>query len=143
MPYRLITGRTAQELTRQLDGVIHTKSPLRDSNPVDGLTLIFSAPAATTITFSGSRTPAQIVSDINAGAGLSGIAFLFYADGRTYLGLRHATAVTLSHTGTANAVLGFSTTSGDSELSGAPVAQNKIAGFNQNVSGGWSVLIAP
>lgn len=144
MGYRVITGRTTNELVRQLDGQIISKFPLNaTANAVGGLTLIFTQPAATTITFSGSRTAAQIVTDINAGAGLSGIASLVQIDGSTYLGLKHATLVTLSHTGTANAVFGFSTTSGDATLSGAPVAQAKIAGFNQNVSGAWCVLIAP
>lgn len=153
--YFAITGGSISDLAEKLSGTIYSR-PLDPSVTYDleGLTLVFTTPSAT-VTFSdngGSEfTLAEAVAEINAVLTTNGTAFLkHYGQAPELkrpaltLNFNGASGITLSHTGTANELLGLSTTSGDSSLSGAPIAKDRIIGVSPGShEAKWGALIGP
>ncbi len=126
--------------------------------PLGAKTLIFSTPAAT-VTFSGSAgallTPEQIQDEIENTVGLSGYSrYRGEQSGPRYsqspLGVIHRqliiiqkdTGFTIDKDGTANPILGLSTTA--DIVSAGVIAAAKIAGFSQgSTPAHYAIIIAP
>ena len=132
MAIKIIKSATAEGMARSLNGIISGKRDLiagRDSSPnpaaapnnlykhpINGLTLIFTAPVGT-VTFVGDRDYKQIIADIVAVA--PGVPHLWKVDANGGMVLAFwddAAPVVLSHLGTANTYFGFSTTPADPDL---------------------------
>ncbi len=150
MPYSIIAG-TPVTLTRYLNGAKETPAQF-SSLPIGAKTLIFSAPAAT-VTFSGAANAvldiADIVAEINATVGLTGIASFEQHQQypqpsvRVAFGgvvLRRTAGFTIASTGTANELLGFSTTA-DTVSAGDVTAANIIAFTDASTDGHYALII--
>lgn len=133
MALKFIKAATAEGMARAINGIITGKRDLiagRDQSPtpaaapnnlykhpVNGLTLIFTAPAGT-VTFVGDRDYKQILADIAAVIG-AGQAHLWKVDvngGMVLSFWDDTTPMVLSHLGTANAYFGFATGAADPDL---------------------------
>ena len=153
--YDILTGRTKQELLDQLNGLIVGKVNLQDGADVNGLALIFAAPAAITVTFTDPDTVtlAQIVDEINTAAGLAGVASIKTVktgsggDGRQPVLDRRlslvdpaGSGVTITLAGsTAAAALGIDA----SNIVGAVVDPTKVISGGDHISGHYYVIISP
>ena len=134
MALKFIKASTAEEMTRRINGLITGKRNLivgRDQrpnpaaapnnlykHPIDGLTLIFTTPVAT-VTFVGDLDSKEIIAALDASGLGTGKAHLWKTDPNGGMVLSFwddTTPVVMSHTGTANAYFGFSTTPGDPDL---------------------------
>lgn len=153
MPHKVITG-TPETVEDYINGrFVSNPVPAQDL-AVGGLTLIFTAPAATVTFTAGNKTLAQVVAEINGTAGLAGIASLRAADQgphttsrpgdgkliaqqRLVLGLD--AGFTLNFTGTANSLLGINLTA--AFVSAGLIAASKITGFTQGPAPGQLCLI--
>lgn len=151
MPYSIIYG-TPETIVERLNGYLRFGTLPKDGLPVGGKTLIFTTPAAATVTFPGALgamvTPAQIVTAIQAavagttvkaksaeaGGGLSGVVSF-------QILIESATGVVVTAAGTANQLFGLSATSPTSVL---PIASTKVLGFGpENLTSRFFALIAP
>jgi hypothetical protein len=157
MPHQLKTG-TIESIRDLINGTV-TLGPFTEL-PLGGLTMVWTAPAAT-VTFPGAAgamlSARQIADAINAAAGLTGYAqFRSYdygphqtsriGDGklipRGVVALQADAGFTVNSTGTANALLGLSTTA--STVSAGIIAAAKIIGFTQGPAPGQlCIIIAP
>lgn len=143
MAFKIMKAPTAEQLARQLNGLVVGKTDLvrgKDQSPnpaaapnnlykhpIGGLTLVFNTPAVT-VTFSADLDFKQIVSEINTAAGTN-IAYLYKVDGGPGLVLAFwddTTPVDLDDTGTANSYFGFSTTAGDPTLVQSPIPDTDV-----------------
>lgn len=142
--FRLISAPTHELLARYMNGLVRSKriitlgrdvrpnpdtTPGHDlfKHPISGLTLVFSAPAAT-VTFTDDLDFKEIIEEINDQAGAE-VAHLLKTDpnGGSMLVLWNDTSpVTLADTGTANEYFGFSTTASDPALVQAPVTGTEV-----------------
>ncbi len=157
MPYVLYQGdkRTIEDI---LNGRLSLRPIPNKGLPLGGLTLIFNSPAAT-VTFTGAAgalvTPDQIVTDINAVVGLAGVARHRADPGGQIASNNSDSSVSydrivelqldaglnIDTAGTANALLGLSTTA---DTVRALIPQNKIAALtNGSASGMYALLVAP
>lgn len=146
MALQYIKADTAEHLTRAINGLVVGKTGLirgRDQSPtpavapnnlykhpVNGLTLIFTAPVGV-VTFVGDRNYKEIIADIEAV--VAGVPHLWKIDanGGMVLALWHdTTPVTLSDAGTANDYFGFSTTPADPALVQTPIPPANIVSIN-------------
>ena len=140
MPISVLKAPDAERMARVLNGLVLGRTNLSRGkdpgpangalykHPVSGKTLIFTTPAALTVTFASDRTMSEIVSDINTAAGKV-IAHLYKTgdNGEQNLALwDDTTPVKLSHTGTANPYLGFSVTAADPSLTQNVIAPTDI-----------------
>lgn len=151
MPYSIIYG-TPEIIAERLNGYLRFGTLPKEGLPVGGMTLIFTTPAAATVTFPGAAgamvTPAQIAAAIQtavagttvkmksaeAGGGLSGVVNLQVL-------IESATGVALTAAGTANQKFGLSTTAATSSL---PITSTKVLGFGpENLTSRFFALIAP
>lgn len=144
MSLKSITAATDTELTRAINGMVVGKTNLfvgRDKSPspaaaphnlykwpTNGLTLIFATPAKT-VTFVGDLDLHEILAAINTQV-TSVVAYLRKTDGNggqnLALYVDDGTPIVLSDTGTANALLGFSTTPADPRLTQHVIDPTKI-----------------
>ena len=143
MAFKIMKAPTAEQLARQLNGLVIGKTDLvrgRDQSPnpaaapnnlyrhpIGGLTLVFNTPAVT-VTFSGDLNFRQIISEINTAAGVD-IAYLYKSEIGPAMILAFwddTTPVDLDDTGTANPYFGFSTTAGDATLVQSPIAAANV-----------------
>lgn len=155
MPYQIFRG-TIQDCEDRLNGVLQLGPFPASGLPVGGLTLIFTAPSSTTVTFTGSggslRTFAQILADITSQLSAVNpkrrgydygphISTRAGVDPKLLLVLQHDTAITLASTGTANAVFGLSTTA---TTSVAAIAAADAIHFGPDATvGHYYLVIAP
>lgn len=150
MSYQIVTG-TEKTLEDKLNGTVVSGAFASSGVAVGGKTVIFSDPAET-VTFSGSAgallTPAQIVSELEAG--ITGLSVGLREQGsvqqtnpkvtkQVSLALSIDAGFTLDKDGTANALLGLSTTA-DTTSAGA-VDSTRIKGFTPSASLGTYALI--
>jgi hypothetical protein len=156
MPHQLKTG-TPETIQDLINGAL-ALSPFGEL-PLGGLTLVFSNPAATTVTFPGAAgamvTVKEAVAAINGTGGLSGVASL-----RTHpnssserrqngqpiapasIVLTRDAGFTIAMTGTANALLKLSTTA--DTVSAGLVAAAKITALSAGpVPGQLAIIISP
>ena len=143
MAFKIMKAPTAEQLARQLNGLVVGKTDLvrgRDQSPnpaaapnnlykhpIGGLTLVFNTPAVT-VTFSADLDFKEIVDEINTAAGVD-IAYLYKINGGPGMVLAFwddTTPVDLDDTGTANSYFGFSTTAGDATLVQTPIASTDV-----------------
>jgi hypothetical protein len=143
MAFKIMKAPTAEQLTRQLNGLVVGKTDLvrgKDQSPnpaaapnnlykhpIGGLTLVFNTPAVT-VTFSGDLDFKQIISEVNTAAGVD-IAYLYKVDGGPGMVLAFwddTTPVDLDDTGTANSYFGFSTTAADPTLVQLPIPKADV-----------------
>ena len=157
MPHQLKTGNL--ETIKDLINGALSMGPFTEL-PIGGLTLIFTAPAAT-VTFSGAvgsiLSAKQIAAEINAVVALAGYAqFRSYdygphetsrvGDGkvipRGLIAIQADAGFTINFTGTANALLNLSTVA--TTVSAGLVPAVKIIGFTQGPSvGQLCIIISP
>lgn len=145
MWYKVFSGLES-DIRDLLNGAVNT-GPLNSVGiAVGGLTLIFTVPAVT-ITLSGTlgstRTPAQIVADILGGSDV--VAEARYAAGvpgtttrDCRITLWRSGGFTLAKTGTANALLGLSTSAATVST---PFDPAKIVALSQGTLEGKLVVI--
>lgn len=149
MAYNLISG-PQDYLTDRLNGTVRSKNAVKSMPALDGLTLIFNRPAVT-VTFSAPADYAAIVDQINTAVRAEdpGFQAKFRAQrtpGRQDFERRLALipgdegGVELSHTGTANALLGLPTTADDPELSGYRVDRSTVITAGDTMSAGSYVV---
>lgn len=147
--YRMIEGRTKDELLIQLNGGVQGNKNLAGLvYGLHGLTLITTTPNFT-VTFSDASnaglTIQQICTAINA-VTTPKIAFPLFSNTsdptrQSFLTLIDGSGgIVVSKDGTANTILGFSTSAA---TTGTPVVLAKIAGTFYGVLGQYAVLVAP
>ena len=153
MAYRYYASLHKSDITRHLNGtLVGAQAIPNDGIDLDGLTLVFTSPAAVTVTFSGTDlTFADIIAEIEGTAGLEGVASAYVsrrgtvATGR-FPQLERALAlsdpaggaVTLDDaTSTAAAALGFS----DTNNTASAVTPTNIINEGVDASGHHYVLI--
>jgi hypothetical protein len=151
MPYSIIYG-TPEIIAERLNGYLRFGTLPKEGLPIGGLTLIFTSPAAATVTFPGALnamvTPAQVATAITAGVagatakmqsaeaggGLSGVVSL-------QLLIEAAAGVAITAAGTANTAFRLSTTTATAAV---PIAAAKVLGFGpENLTSRFFALIAP
>lgn len=138
-------GRTFDSLRGlldYLDDIVVGEKPLPErSHGLDGKTLIINNGADVTVTFSGdSLSPIEVVSQINAAvADAATLRSPGYGVTQSYLAFDTPTHV-IKHTGTANAVLGLST-SNDATVGASAVAPANIVSVTPDGSGNKLTVI--
>ena len=150
MPYEVIFG-TPETIAERLNGYLRFATVPKDGLPVGGLTLIFTAPAAATVTFPGASgalvTATQMAAAIQAAVAGTVVKTKTAEPGGGYSGvaaqnlLIEASSIGITAAGTANSKLGLSTTHATSL---SPVASSKVLGFGpENLTSRFFALIAP
>lgn len=154
--YEMFTTSDHRKLLDKLQGSIYLEKTFpKEGLPLGGLTLIFTAPTSVTVTFPGAAgayvtAAAALAAILAAVTGLRGILRSEDA-GRNQdvtpggvaqaIVLQHDTGISISSTGTANALLALSTTAATTK---APVVQNKIVATGvENLTHRWYLIIAP
>lgn len=163
MAFSIIKASSPELLIRFLNGLVISKRDLtlagKDQrpnpaaapnnlykHPVEGLTLIFTTPAAT-VTFSADLDFKEILAEIEGTAGMEGKGHLLKTDpngGMVLTFWDDTTPVVMSHTGTANAYFGFSTTAADPHLTQTATAVADVHNISTDpLSRQWIAFIAP
>lgn len=146
MGYRFITAGSEELLVEKLDGAIYSRPVPASGLALNGKTLVFTTPSLT-VTFSDSDpySIATAVDEINAALGSNGaIRARVYGQNERTLVVTGTSGVQLSHTGTANELLGFSTDSGDPRLAGTAIDPTKIVSVGETpAQDRFFVLVAP
>lgn len=151
MPYETIIG-TLESVNDRLNGVVLTRPITVEGIDLDGLELVFTQPAAATVAFTGSYTPAALRDHINTTLGTtaaslrsvrmsegSRTATVDGYRGSVFLVLQDDTNGVVLSASTAAIPLGI-----PSPLTSLPIALSRVHSFGQDSSSGFFfALIAP
>lgn len=154
--YQLFTTADHVELLDKLQGSLRLEADFPPAGlPLGGLTLVFTAPTAVTVTFPGAAgalvtATAALAAILAAVTGLNGTLRTEQGgrdqsvtpSGRSqFIVLKHDTAIAIANTGTANSLFKLSTSVATTS---APVPQTKIVATGvENLTHRWYLIIAP